>query len=127
MRDLRATPLTMLVVEDEAIPGTVLVRMLRRSWPDADVRLVESGAAALEALTAQPADVVLTDLIMPEMNGVALTRAIKARWPTTPVILVSGSSLEELSRAAQEAQADCYLEKPYTRAQLERIIQDVLV
>jgi CheY-like chemotaxis protein len=48
-----------------------------------------SGTAALEALASAPVDLVLSDYLMPEMDGVKLTRAIKARNPNLPVLLIS--------------------------------------
>jgi CheY-like chemotaxis protein len=49
-----------------------------------------SGFAALEALASVPVDLVLSDYLMPEMDGVKLTRAIKAWNPDLPVLLISG-------------------------------------
>ncbi|HEX8848814.1 MAG TPA: response regulator [Gemmatimonadaceae bacterium] len=79
-----------LVVEDDEA-----VRVLtRRILEGAGYRVTEApdGRVALDLLAAEPApvDIVVSDLAMPGMNGAALARAIRARHPTLPVIIVSG-------------------------------------
>jgi two-component system, response regulator YesN len=126
MANLGVAPLTILVVDDEPDVGDVVGRMVKRLLPAADVRVVANAAQALDALTAQPVDVVLTDLWMPVMDGAQLAQTIKARWPTIRVVLISGSSERVLDQAAQAAQADSYLLKPFSRAELATVLQQAL-
>ena len=111
-------PPIILVVDDEVDIGEVMVRMIRRLLPDAVVGAVLSAAQALEVLLVQRTDVVLTDLRMRDMDGAQLAQIIKARWPTTRVIIFSASAEEALGEIAQQVQADAYLVKPFSRAEL---------
>jgi CheY-like chemotaxis protein len=72
-------PLRILIVEDNKINQIVLKRMLERLGYQADI--VSDGQEALLALESQPYDVVLMDIQMPNLDGVAATRIIHERWP----------------------------------------------
>lgn len=100
-------PARILVVDDLPYVREALAVLLRGAGYDVDV--VEDGAAALGALARQGADLVLTDLNMPEMSGWDLARAIRARNVTNarglPVCLglysaaLGGFAREQLARA----------------------------
>ena len=79
-----------LVVEDEDAVRAVTRKVLERAGYV--VEEAPNGRRALEALEAMPAlpDVVVSDLVMPELNGAALARTLRERWPDLPVILLSG-------------------------------------
>jgi CheY-like chemotaxis protein len=66
-----------------------------------------SGSAALEALASAPVDLVLSDYLMPDMDGVKLTKVLKARNPNLPVLLISG--VNDLPTGAEVA--DGFLSK----------------
>jgi two-component system response regulator YesN len=119
-------PPVILIVDDEAEIGTILVRQIRRLLPAAVIGAVLSAAQALEVLLVQPTDVVLTDLRMPDMDGAQLTQLIKTRWPTTRVIIFSGSTEEALRQVMQAVQADAYLVKPFSRDELAAALLPLL-
>jgi CheY-like chemotaxis protein len=79
--------------------------------------IVENGALALAALRAQPFDVVLMDMQMPELDGLSATTQLRA-WerdqglPRTPVIMLTANALDEHIKASLEAGADAHLSKP---------------
>ena len=83
-----------LVVEDHAEIRRPMAKLLRLRGYDA--REAADGILALAALEAAPADVVLLDLMMPNMGGLALLERLRAdaRWRTLPVVVVTGSSDE---------------------------------
>ncbi len=70
-------------------------------------------------------DLVITDLVMPNISGVALISIIKKRFPDTPVIAITGWG-EHPEALATEAQADQVLEKPFELSELDRLIKDLL-
>ena len=70
-------------------------------------------------------DLVITDLIMPDISGVALISIIKKKYPDTGVIAITGWG-EHPEALANEAEADYVLEKPFELADLEKLIKKLL-
>ena len=104
-----------IVVDDEAAVGAVAVSMVEGLGGTAE--LLASGEALLQRLSesAPIPHVVLLDRVMPGMGGDATLRAIRERWPSLPVLVVSGRERpEELEGAAQTA----FLPKPFRRRDL---------
>lgn len=83
-----------------------------------------SARSALESAQTQRPDVIVTDLAMPGMDGLELSRRLRSAEPTrnVPIIAVSGNASER----AREAGADVVLEKPCMPEQLLHVIRDVL-
>ena len=84
-----------LFVDDEPYVLEGLRRMLRGLRQDWDMHFVGSGAAALELLTNERMDVVISDVRMPGMDGVELLTEVMARYPSTVRIALSGQSSRE--------------------------------
>lgn len=70
-------------------------------------------------------DLVITDLVMPEISGVGVISIIKKKYPGTPVIAITGWG-EHPGALATEAAADLVLDKPFELADLERHIRELL-
>ncbi|MFN3586759.1 MAG: response regulator transcription factor [Moraxellaceae bacterium] len=91
---------------------------------------LENGDEAEAWLETSTADVVLTDLVMPEQDGVALIASIKRRFPSLPVVAMSGRGRTDLTidslALVRVLGADATLEKPFGLAELERTIAWVL-
>lgn len=85
-----------------------------------DVEAVEDGAAALERAMKAPPDLLLTDVMMPKLDGFGLLRALRAQEATSavPVIMLSARAGEEAKVEALEAGADDYLVKPFAAREL---------
>lgn len=84
-----------LFVDDEPNVLSGIRRMLRKDrkrWP---MRFANSGAEALEMLAAEPADLVVSDIRMPQMSGVELLKKVRDRWPETLRMVLSGESDRE--------------------------------
>ena len=108
--------LRVLVAEDSPIGREVLARALPRI--NADPTWALNGSEALKLFAEQRFDVILMDLRMPGMDGVAVIREMRAaeaatRAPRTPIVVVSAHSTPEDKRATFEAGADLHLAKPY--------------
>ncbi len=105
-----------LVVDDERLNRMILRRALESQGHS--VEEAENGRQALEKLAAEPIDLVLLDLIMPELDGYATLEAVKAdpRLKHVPVIIIS--SVEELDSIVRciEMGATDYLPKPFQPA-----------
>ena len=103
--------LSVMVVDD-----ALMVRELQRSILERggySVRAASDGAEALAMLAEQPADLVVTDVEMPNLDGLALTRGIRAhpRLANIPVLIVSSHASEEDHQLGLEAGADGYIVK----------------
>ena len=70
-------------------------------------------------------DLVITDLVMPNISGVALISIIKKRFPDTPVIAITGWG-EHPEALATEAKANRVLEKPFDLSELDTVIRELL-
>src|SRR5882724_8154864 len=100
-----------LVVDDEPRLRRVLVRLLEgEGFSCAEAG---SGTEALEMLQHDPVPLVISDLRMPQMDGVTLLREIIARWPTTAVIVVTAVAEVESAVACLQLGALDYVAKPF--------------
>lgn len=114
-----------LLVEDEESVRTLASRLLGGLGYH-----VETAATGVEALARSqvdgPFDVLVTDVVMPGMNGREVAAALRARQPDLPVLFVSGHSADALDlRPDRESRTD-FLAKPFTRADLAERLQALL-
>ncbi|MFO7551016.1 MAG: adenylate/guanylate cyclase domain-containing protein [Haliea sp.] len=122
-RTMAAEPGFILAVDDLQENRELVARYLSRSGHL--VVTAASGAEALQALAATDVDVVLLDLMMPDMDGREVLRRIKEHpeWRATPVIVISGSQDMDGIIACIEAGADDYLFKPFNPVLLQARIK----
>jgi DNA-binding NtrC family response regulator len=99
-----------LVVDDER--EFSVLQAERLSLRDYDTQFCFGGVEALEMMSRQPFDVVVLDLVMPEMDGIATLAEIKRRHPLTEVILLSGKATLETAIEGMRMGAFEYLTKP---------------
>ena len=106
-----------LWADDNADMRHYVARLLGRSY---EVLAVADGKAALEAARAAPPDLVLSDVMMPHLDGFGLLKALRAdeRTRRLPVILLSARAGEESALEGLEAGADDYLVKPFSAKEL---------
>jgi len=109
-----------LVVDDDPRVRAGLVRMLDRGG----YRTREAGGAAeaMDLLSQAPADLVLADLMMPDIDGLALIEMVRQRHPGLPVVVVSGAGDPELRRRATAAGALAFLSKPVCAERLLSVV-----
>jgi len=102
-----------LVVDDNESNRSLLARRLRRQGYT--VSLAENGRQALEKLQARPFDLLLLDILMPELNGVEVLKRIKTNPATQNVPVIMLSALDELEAVTQciGLGAEDYLPKPF--------------
>lgn len=107
----------LLVVDDNADMREYLQRLLADRW---NVQLAADGARALALARAQPPDLVLTDVMMPNLDGFALLRAIRQdeSLKNTPVIFLTARAGEDTAVEGLLAGADDYVAKPFSAREL---------
>ena len=99
-----------LVVDDDDVVRHAHQRSL--SGTDCNVAAAWNGDEALRAMEREPFDLVLLDLRMPGMDGMSVLREIKARWPDSEVIIITGYPTVESAKEAVRLGAYDYLAKP---------------
>lgn len=99
-----------LLAEDNAVNALLARALLTHAGCTVD--RVASGEEALAALAAAPYDIVLMDVRMPIMDGLAATRAMRAKGIATPVVALTADAFEEDRRACLEAGMNDFLSKP---------------
>jgi nitrogen-specific signal transduction histidine kinase/CheY-like chemotaxis protein len=115
-----------LIVEDNRSVRRALEGTLRALGYQ--VVTVANGREALDWMEAQhePVDLVLSDVVMPEMGGRALLHALRADWPSLPVVLLTGHPMREEMEALVEEGLSAWLSKPPNPVTLARVLRDVL-
>jgi CheY-like chemotaxis protein len=114
MNNEQSTPhkdtIKVLITDDEPLMRSVTVEILRLSGYE--TYSAENGIQALAILKSQPVDLIITDVMMPEMNGLELLRHVRQEISATmPVIIVSGSLLQ--AAKSLESAFTIAMEKPY--------------
>jgi DNA-binding response OmpR family regulator len=110
------------VEDDERIRTSVKMALEDEGW---DVVEAESGEQAVEAFSAQPADVVLIDLMLPGIDGFELCRTIR-RTSDVPIVMVTARTDTHDVVAGLEAGADDYVTKPFQPKELSARIRALL-
>ena len=117
---------TVLLVEDETPVRVILRRTLEAAGYE--VLAAASGAEALDISRQREEDIhlLLTDVLMPGMNGVALSQIVAAERPSTRVLFMSGHPKETFSRHGVDAASVRLLQKPFSATVLCRELREVL-
>jgi CheY-like chemotaxis protein len=111
-------------VEDEPAVRDLFVEFLGKKHT---LQLACDGKEALEILRAgQMPDLVITDLVMPNQEGIELIREIRRTRPATRIIAMSGAFAGRFLKTAELLGADATLVKPIRPEVLEQVIEDVL-
>ncbi len=114
-----------LVVDDSAVDRRLVGGMLAK-LPGLVVQFAADGREALAFIEAEQPDLVITDLVMPELDGLALVSAVVDRFPQIPIILMTGMGSEEIAVAALKAGAASYVPKTALHQLLVETALDIL-
>jgi len=114
-----------LVVDDESDLATTCARLLRRHGYA--VETVGSRAEALAALAATRPAVLVSDVRLPDGDGLDVVRAAAAMRPRVPAVVIAGRASETGRVAARAAGAAAYLPKPFTADAFAGLVERVLV
>ena len=100
-----------LVIDDEAAIRSLAITVLRQEFPNLHPVEAANALELSQALEGPGFDFVVTDYRLGWSNGIEVLRAVKRRWPDCPVIMVTGSSNEEIAVEAMKAGLDDYVTK----------------
>lgn len=116
---------TVLVVDDSATDRRLAVGLLQKA-PDMTVLEATDGCDALRQIELHLPDVVVTDMMMPHMNGLELVSEVKEQYPLVPIILMTSQGSEEIAVQALQKGASSYVPKRTLAAELLEVIDRVL-
>ncbi len=119
-----ATKAHLLIVDDEANTLASLARAFRLAGHEATV--CDNAAKALELAKAQRFDVILSDVVMPGQNGLALLEELKTQGVAAPVVMMSGQADIEMAVRATRLGALDFLEKPISTEKLLLTVENAL-
>jgi CheY-like chemotaxis protein len=116
---------TILVVDDSAVDRRRAEKLLAKDEA-LTILSASNGREALETMARQAADLVLTDMQMPEMDGLQLVEEIRCKYPAVPVILMTAHGSEELAVQALQRGAASYVPKRNLATDLPETIESLL-
>ncbi len=124
MSDVNKKAKQILLVDDDENTRILLTEFL--STAGYGVLEAKDAKEAMKLVDIGPIDLVMTDLRMPEMDGIQLTRAIRRIRPDLPIIVYSAHRFIDTAPAALKAGANEYLAKPFLRTKIEQAVGRLL-
>jgi DNA-binding response OmpR family regulator len=109
---MKTMPTNILLVEDDASLNTVLADYLRSK--DYTVETAQNGKEAWELIIIKHYDLIITDIMMPKMNGFELLKLIRAQYINLPVIMLSAKTDRDDIMQAYSMGCDDYVTKPFS-------------
>jgi CheY-like chemotaxis protein len=118
---------TILVVDDEAD----VIRMITLILEDAEYRVISvtRGEDGIKRVAGEPVDLIITDIIMPDMEGIEFIRSIQATHPLLPIVAISGGGRShnlDFLKFAKRLGAMSTLAKPFRRDELLDVVGKIL-
>ncbi len=116
---------TVLIVDDSVIDRHLADAIVKKleGWK---AQFASNGVEALESIKNQMPDLVLTDMLMPEMDGLELVQAIRNQYPLLPVILMTAHGSEDIAILALQRGAASYVPKKSLARDLAETIEQVM-
>ena len=114
-----------IVIEDESAIRRLVVRILGRGGHE--IREADNGREGVALHRADAADLVITDIFMPEQDGIETIRQIREFSPDTPILAMSGGGARELTDASDAGLgAQAVLAKPFSPGELTAAVEALL-
>jgi len=124
MSDVNKKAKRILLVDDHKNARILLAEFL--STMGYRVFEEKGGEEAMKLVEIGPIDLVMTDLKMPKMDGIELTRAIRAIKPDLPIIVYSGYRFIDTASEALKAGANEYVAKPFLQTKIKQVVERLL-
>jgi signal transduction histidine kinase/AmiR/NasT family two-component response regulator len=127
----RDAPVRFLIVDDHPVNRLLACHMVQSHWPNAVLRQADNGQQALAILQQEHFDLVLMDMVMPEMDGIEATRYIRDSLPApmrqVPVVLLTANVNPQDHWRGQQAGINGLMVKPFDRIKLCTLIEEELL
>ena len=112
-----------LIVDDSATMRKIIMRSLRQSGIEAAFSEAGDGVEGLAALEGGKFDLILSDVNMPNMNGLDFVKEVSAKLSTPPpIVMITTEGSEEVVKEAMSRGAKGYLKKPFTPEKIQEVI-----
>jgi DNA-binding response OmpR family regulator len=116
-------PSVLIVDDDDTVAGVVVSYLERAGFR---AKHVTDGQAALDIVTTDPPDLIVLDLMLPEVDGLEVCRRVRTSHPDMPVIMLTALAEAEDRIAGLEVGADDYVTKPFSPRELVLRVESVL-
>jgi two-component system chemotaxis response regulator CheY len=116
-----------LIVDDSRVMRSIVARTLRQAgFDDHDVVQAGNGVEALDVISEEEPDLVLSDWNMPEMTGIELLRTLRGQGDAIPFGFVTSEGSPEMRQRAEDAGAMFLIAKPFTPEAFAEVLEPVL-
>ena len=117
-----------MIVDDSSTMRKIVMRSLRQAGLTvSEVKEAGDGVQALEALKEGPVDLVLSDVNMPNMNGLELVEKVReVHGDKPPIVMITTEGSEEFIAQALSKGANGYIKKPFTPEKIEEVVAPFL-
>jgi two-component system chemotaxis response regulator CheY len=117
-----------LIVEDSTTTRSLIKAVIEDLGDDFDAYEAQTGFEALKLLPSEPFDLIITDINMPDINGLELISFVKSNeaYSHIPMIIVSTERSEEDRKRGISLGADAYITKPFNAEELQKEIKRIL-
>lgn len=115
-----------LVVDDDQQIRSLLMRVFVSSGYD--VRTAENGAVGIKMLREEAADLLVTDILMPEKEGIETIMEVKRDFPGMKIVAISGGDRDgcDFLPMTKPLGADCSLRKPFSLEEISKVVKELL-
>ncbi len=124
-------PVRFLIVDDHPVNRLLACHIVQSHWPQAVLHQAETGKQALEFLATEPCDLVLMDMVMPEMDGIEATTLIRQSLAPplcdVPVVILTANVNTQDHQRCEQAGVDGLMVKPFDRIKLCALLEEQLL
>lgn len=115
-----------LIVDDDPNVATVLAESLTRPGGEYVVETANGGEAALQKVKDKKYTLIITDYMMPDMDGLNLAQSVRKLSPDTRVVLMTAYGSSDLRNAVKTREIDGYIDKPFTISEIRSIVEKAI-
>ena len=121
---MSVAPKVLIIDDTEEVLNAICKYFVQKKY---DVLSAANGLDGLKVIEAEQdnLDIIITDLVLPNISGVAVISIVKKKYPNLPVIAITGWG-EHPESLAKEARADLVMEKPFKLPQLEKAARELI-